>query len=498
MSSRSRSVLRPRPGALGLALVSVALGAPRMAAQDVRISGTTTLNYVELRPLQFDSVPATSVTGDGLLRRAPDGSTVQCVDPSPYCYFYGNASAASSAPALQDLRVSAWGFGRGMRFYADLRGRAVVGGSTTLWPQANDHFDALEAYLEMDRPGYRIRAGRQWDVSGLAFNNYDGASLLLRPSRALSIEAYGGWSLETGLNESVTNGALAAVEPFAPDSRGVLLGLRAQARPVPALSLAAVFERTIAANRSGLYSERAATNGMWRGARMSFDWAAQLDLSTNDVNELRGQVLYTPSSRVSMRAFARRHQPYFDLWTIWGAFGAVGFAEGGAGASWRSSDGAVTLDGSASRRHYLDTGAEVGFAPFHTNGWTVTTASNLRLSPQWGLDAQYAADLGFGAAKSQGALRLRRSLPNGNAIGISGTAFQTADELRVRSGTVMGIGLDGAVQVNARGRLTATVFDYRHAGRVPENGPNWSQLRASLTYTWTLGAEPGVPAPGGM
>jgi hypothetical protein len=237
---------------------------------------------------------------------------------------------------------------------------------------------------------------------------------------------------------------------------------------------------------------------MLRGDRLSFDWLAQFDFSTADLNELRGQLLFTASPRVAVRAFARRHKPYFDLWTIWGAFGAVGFAEGGAGASWRTSDGALTLDGSVSRRHYLDTGAEVGFAPFHADGWTLNSSSAMRLSPQWGVDAQYGADFGFGAAKSRGALRLRRSLADGNSIGLTGTAFQTADELRIRSGTVIGFGLDGVLQLNERGRLSAAVFDYRHAGRVPENGPNWSQLRASLTYTWTVGAEPGLPAPGGM
>ncbi len=493
-----RASLRAR-GTLVAALLSTLLvSARRVDAQHVRISGTTTMNYVELRPLRIDSVLSSTTTGDALLRRAPDGRTVECVDPAPYCYVYGSGTTASSAPALQDLRVSAWGFGRGVRFYADVRGRAVVAGSNSLWPQANDHFDALEAYLELERPRYRVRAGRQWDVSGLTFNNFDGASVLLRPTRALSVEAYGGWTLENGLNEPVTSGALAAVEPFAPESRGVLLGLRAQARPVPALSLSGVYERTIAANRNGLYSERAATNGMLRGDRMSFDWAAQLDLATADLNELRGQFHYTLNPRVTVRAFARRHRPYFDLWTIWGAFGAVGYVDGGAGASWRRGDGAVTFDGQVSRRHYLDTDVAVDFAPLHSSGWSLNGSGAVRLAPQWAVDAQYGLDLGFGTARSRAGLQLRRSLADGNSVALSGTAFQTADELRVRSGTVVGIGLDGALRLNSRSRLNASVFDYRHVGRVPENGPNWSQLRATITCTWALGAEPGLPAPGGM
>ena len=481
------------------ALLLLACAAVRPArAQDVRVTGTTTVNFVQLRSLEVDSVLAASTTGDGVVRLAPDGSAVQCVAPSAYCYFYGNGSVIASAPALQDLQVSAWGLGRGIRFYADFRGRAVVGGSNTLWPQADDHFDALEAYLEFARPKVVVRAGRQWDVSGLAFNNYDGASVQVRPWTALSLEAYGGLTLQTGLDEPVTSGALAAVEPYAPNSRGVLFGLRAQARPAPPVWLSAVYERSAPENRSGLYSERLATDGMFRAGRLSMDWAAQVDLASAELNELRGQLLYSPNQRVTVRAFARRHRPYFDLWTIWGAFGAVGFVEGGAGASWRSADGALSVDGQASRRHYLNTDAEVGFAPLRANGWSMNGSGSMRLSPVWALNAQYGLDLGFGAAKSQGGLTLRRGLANGNSISLSGTAFQTADELRVSSGTVVGVGLSGVWRLGDRSTIDGSVFDYQHAGRVPDSGPDWSQLRATLTYRWTVGAEPGLPAPGGM
>ncbi len=484
---------------LSFALLLVAWAAVRPArAQDVRVTGTTTVNFVQLRSLQMDSVLAANTTGDGVVRLAPDGRSVQCVAPSAWCYFYGNGSPVASAPALQDLQVSAWGLGRGIRFYADFRGRAVVGGSNTLWPQADDHFDALEVYLEFARPKVVVRAGRQWDVGGLSFNNYDGASVLVRPWTAFSVEAYGGWTLQTGLNEPVTSGALAAVEPYAPDSRGLLFGVRAQARPAPPVLLSAVYERSTPESRSGLYSERMATDGMFRAGRLSMDWAAQVDLASAQLNELRGQLLYTPNQRMTVRAFARRHRPYFDLWTIWGAFGAVGFVEGGAGASWRSADGALSVDGQASRRHYLNTGAEVDFAPLRANGWSLSGSGSMRLAPQWTVDAQYGLDLGFGAAKSQAGMQLRRALANGNSIALSGAAFQTADELRVSSGTVMGLGLSGVWRLSERSTVTGMVFDYQHAGRVPDSGPNWSQLRATLTCRWTVGAEPGLPAPGGM
>jgi hypothetical protein len=469
-------------------------GAGPLAAQDVRISGTTTMNFVQLRPVKLDSVLASTTIGDGTTRLDQLGRTVDCVAAGLYCYVYSSGATSSSTPALQDLRLSAWGFGQGLSVYADVRGRGVIGGNTALWPQANDHFDALEAYVQLDRPHFQLRAGRQWDVSGLAFNNYDGASVLWRPRPTFSLEGYGGWTLATGLNEPVTSGALAAVEPFAPTARGLLMGVRAQAAPAPPLLLSAVYERTLATDRSGLYSNRFATNGVFRRGPMSLDWAAQVDLASQALNELRGQLVYAASSGVSVRAFARRHQPYFDLWTIWGAFGAVGFVEGGAGASWRRADGTLTFDGQATRRHYLQTNAEIDFAPLHSNGWSLSASGNMQLDPRWAVNGQYALDLGFGTAESQGALELRRSLGTGSSLALSGTAFQMADELRVNSGTVVGLGFDGALRLGPRSSLNGSVFDYRHVGRVAESGPDWNQVRATLTYSWTVGAEPGVTA----
>jgi hypothetical protein len=496
----ARPAGRARRAGCLLLVAALALGGARsMAAQDVRISGTSTMNYVQLRPVVLDSVLASSTTGAGTTRLDARGRTVQCLNPTAtYCYVYASGATQSSAPALQDLRVSAWGFGQGVRVYADLRGRAVVGGNTSLWPQANDHFDALEAYVELARPKFQVRAGRQWDVSGLAFNNYDGASVLLRPRSNFNVEAYGGWTLLTGLDEPVTSGALAAVEPYAPTSRGLLIGVRAQATPVPPVSLSAVYERTIASSRTGVYSDRVATDGVFRTGRLSLDWAAKIDLASQALNELRSELLFTPAPNVTVRAFARRHQPYFDLWTIWGAFGAVGFVEGGAGASWRRTDGAINLDGQVTRRHYLNTDAELDFAPLRANGWALSTSGAVRLASRWALNGQYALNLGFGTAESQGALELRRTLPAGSSLSLSGTAFQTADELRVNSGTVVGLGLSGVLRFTDRSALNGSVFDYRHMGAVPESGPNWNQLRATLSYSWTVGREPGLPAPGGM
>ena len=89
-------------------VLAASLSAPRLLAQNVRVSGNTVVQYVEMRPLVTDSA--------------------SCVGTSAVCRLTSSDSPVYTAPAIQDLTLSVWGIGRGVRAYAQLRGRAVVGG----------------------------------------------------------------------------------------------------------------------------------------------------------------------------------------------------------------------------------------------------------------------------------------------------------------------------------------------------------------------------------
>ena len=110
-----------------------------LSAQGVRINGVSTARYIEVRPYNLESDTPSVSKPLGLV------------------------------PLTQDLHVNAWGFGQGIRLYAHVRARASVGDAQGLWPQADDEFDALSAYLEIDRSLGRARVGRQWTSSHLGF-----------------------------------------------------------------------------------------------------------------------------------------------------------------------------------------------------------------------------------------------------------------------------------------------------------------------------------------
>jgi hypothetical protein len=393
--------------------------------------------------------------------------------------------------------VSGWGFGRGVRVYAHLRARTDLGGADEIWPRADDAFDALAAYVELERERFRVRVGRDWKTSGLGYYDYDGASVLLRPAPGLTLEAYGGWSLMRGAEAPLTDDALAAIEPLAPDDRAVLLGAQLRVRPVAGLALAGLYQREIRSDRLGLYSERAALDAVYARGHLSLKGTLEADLVARQVNEARADLGWTPGRSWTLGAFARHHRPFFELWTIWGAFSPVAFDEVGARAHWRRPGSPLRLQAEASRRTYGDTGAGLSFAALRTDGWKLAAGADLEVLPETTLHGSYYGEVGSGAAISEGHLGVRRTLAEGSWVGLSLTAFQRAYEFRVEEGTVFGAGVDAAHRLDARTRIAGALTAYRH--RVPSDAPgvDWSQLRGSLRFEWTVGPEPGLSTSAG-
>ena len=82
-------------------------------------------------------------------------------------------------------------------------------------------------------------------------------------------------------------------------------------------------------DRAGLHSERAALDAVVRRGWATVEGSVEVDLAVRTVNEalLRGWV--TPWPALGVGVYGRRYRPFFELWTIWGAFNPVGFDEYG-------------------------------------------------------------------------------------------------------------------------------------------------------------------------
>ena len=487
------------------AAAAALLIAPVARGQGARVSGTTTLQLIDLRAMVEDSVDASTVTPiEGTtLATSPDGRLVRCVTGLPWCRFRRAGSVESTVPLLQDLQVAAWGFGTGISAQAQLRARLAFGPVRDLYPRARDRFDALTAFVELDRRALRARVGRQWvPAAGFGLTNYDGASIQWRPRREAALDVYGGWSLAPGLNEPRTSAEIADVELLAPDDRGWVVGAALRARPLRPFVASMRWQRDIRTDRRELYAERVAADATWRVGRVGVDGTWVRDLGTGTTSEARLRTRFPEWRGAALSLEARRYRPFFELWTIWGAFSPAGFTEGRGLLAWRGQGdllGRFGVDLVAGRRRYDATDAGVASAQLRDDGWRAGGDATVRLTSEWTATAGYRREIGFGASRTDQDASVRWEPDGPVSAGAHVAAFQTLMETRLGFGEVKGAGVDAAWRVTPEVRFVGEWTTYRN--RTTGAGPTdrWTQRRGVVRLEWTAGNDPGAGAlpPGG-
>lgn len=469
-------------------------------AQGVVVTGASYAQLIDLRPLLVDSVPiAATDSAWGAFRQTANGTLVLCSSGDGWCRFQRSGARASLVAMMQDLDVTAWGFGTGMSVHAELRARTAAGDARELWPQANSALDVLAAYVDVDRDRFRARLGRQWLTSGLGLFNYDGAELVVRPWRAagLSARVYGGGTLVEGLNRPLDAAALSPVEDLPPTDRAYLIGGGLELRPSARWAVSGQYQREIRYDRAALYSERFAADGELRFARATLGAQLTHDLATGDFNDLAAQLRVALRAGMDARLEARHYTPYFDLWTIWGAFAPVGYDEARGSLSWTAATGRLSVMGDGARRRYEATNTGVASLPLRTDGWRIGGAGALQAARSWQLQGSYHLDVGFGASQSDGDLALGWTPAERLNVRAHGSMFESIYEFRVGTGRVIGVGGEASYRLTSDLRLAADMVVYRHTGESRPQFANWNQRRASVRLAWTLGSEAGRGAGAG-
>lgn len=471
------------------ALLNLILGGESAAQRGgMMINGASSAQYIELRPLVLDSVPYSATDSAwGRYRRAADGTLARCDASQRYCSFLRSTSRSALVAMTQDLDITAWGFGRGVSVHAQLRGRDAAGDARQLWPQATQSFDALAAYVELDRTLGRARLGRQWITSSLGVFNFDGAAVLLRPIPWLHAEVYGGGTLVEGLNRPLGSEALSPVEDLPPTEGAYLIGTTVRLRPNAWGALRAQYQREIRHDGAGLYSERIAADGELRAGRGTLAGQLSRDLATGTFNDLSLSYRAALSNATTARIEARRYTPYFDLWTIWGAFAPIGYGELRANVDWASPDARLAFGASGGRRSYDDTQTGVASLPLRTNGWRVGGTAALRATRTWSAHASYNIDVGVGASSSDGDVTVRWSPSDRLLLGLHGLAFQNIYEFQVGSGRVVGGGGEAMLRLTPDIRVVADALLYHNTGADQPQVVNWNQRRATVRLEWSLG-----------
>lgn len=465
-------------------------------AQEFRGSASTTVRYIELRPLAVDTVDRSRVTEttDGNLEF--EGRPVTC-DAGGVCTFRHSPSTESAVTAYTDLRLTTWAFGvEGLSAEAHLRAREELG-EDFVWPRGEDPLDLVTGYLQYNRDELRLRLGRQRSRSGLGFDSYDGLSVLYEPERWIRAEVFGGRSLARGLHEP-RHEALRGVEDFLLDRNAWLLGGSVDLTPTPGTDLTARYQREIWSNRAALVSERASLDLRTDLLRpLTIEGAVDYDFALGRFGKSHLTLsLPLAERRVRLEATARRYLPYFELWTIWGLFDPAAYHEGRLRVAWSPSSD-FTAWGEGGYRSYEDTNTSPLLGPLEDDAIRAAVGGRWSASPSVRLEGTYRLERGAGAFLSSGEASVDWQATGRLRLSVQGMAAQQIEEFRLGEGMVAGGGVSGSYEPGGRVGFSGGVNLYR---RFFDNRPgavDWNQLRAWSSLRVTLGGDPGRRREGG-
>jgi hypothetical protein len=486
--------MKPRSAparALAIMLIGLVASSGAAHAQSMRGTATSTVRYIEMRPIVQQQVAEDQVTQLPNGRFEFQGIPVSCVGGIG-CFYYRSLDVEHAIVGTQDVGLTAWGWGvQGLSFTTMLRARADLGGELT-WPRSDDNFDAILAYAELNRGDVRGRLGRQRTASRLGLMGFDGASVVHDGFAGLELEAYGGRSLMRGLNEP-RGEALRGIQEFAVDTLLTwMLGAAARYEPAAGTAVGMRYQRELWQNRAGLVSERASAEFSTSQFRpLMFDANVDYDFAFGRIGKAHVTARAPAWLGLTLEGSARRYVPYFELNTIWGFFSPVGYHEAEARATWRRGP-ALSAWASAAWRRYEEAEATVILTPLERDGTRFTVGANWRLTPGFAFDGAYRMERGFGAFISSGDVSASWDVTPWFGVSLDGTAFQQIEQFRVGEGIVYGGGASADLRITRTMALTggATVFRQNY-----ENRPglaDWNQVRAFTVLRAGFGRDPGA------
>jgi hypothetical protein len=450
----------------------------------------TYVSYLELRDMVLDSLDASTVPGDGVQRTLANGTAVTCGEE--HCQYYRSGPELGVAPFLVDLELNLWSGIPGLRAYTHVRARDHLGDFRVIWPKMNEPFETLAAYVEYGRSFYRIRGGRQWQTTALGLYNFDGGSVQMRLPARVTLDVYGGQSLVRGLNESHYTNLISDVESLFPREDAWLGGLHLRARPSPSVSGSFTYQREEATQSGNVYSERVAASTRVLLGAFTLDGELKYDLSAKQTNLAKASVSFPMGSGFKGSAEVRHYTPFFELWTIWGAFSPVGFEEFKTRLDWMASTGLLSLYGYGSYRSYDETFASSPESlPITDESWRLGLGGRYSIVTDVVLAAEYRYDDGYGSSRNGGDLSLQKFFGRNSYVALRGTAFQTFSEFRVGSGGVIGGGIQGAFPLGSA-RVQGGAMYYRHDQIDRRSLLDLNQTRFNLSVEVPVGRDPGL------
>jgi len=470
--------------ALALALLP---GAASAQGYRVRLDART--QVAGYRGVVLDSIAVGQVVtgpGGGLL--TPDGYAVRCTGANPFCQYFRPGPVRRGGPLSASADLAFWGFGvAGLSVRGLARTSANVG-DTGAWP-GTEPVELLEGYVEYARGAVTVQGGRAQALSRLGAVGFDGGRLTLRaPVAGLEATAFGGYSLARASALPLTSPALNPLDDYQPRERFLLAGggVAAASRWGNAR---AVYQRQVDPATDYFASERAGVDLTLRPpvAGLSLTAGADFDLARMVWGSAEA-VLAFAYGPAAVSAGARRYQPHFDLWTIWGAFSPVAYhaVHGAARAVLRTG---LEVSGRGEWFAFEPAMAETPLTDVEMEGWR--WSAGVRFEPRDDLAFDAGARVEYGPGASSRGFDLAAAYRPSDRLSLSlqGAALERPLEFRYDQSSVWMVG----AQVDWRARPDLGVAfgfsRYTETRDRPDAAAfDWNQVRFHARVTWAFGS----------
>jgi hypothetical protein len=485
-----RSTARKLAGTLAAVLLAGA--ASPLAAQDGRGSLRSITRYVELRPLRQDTVPRDQVTAlpDGAFRF--EGLAASC--DAVRCVVLRAGPVQYGVLATLDASYTAWGYGvQGLSATVLARGRTQLGGQFHA-PQSDEPFEAILGYAELARGAYRLRAGRQRELSGLGFSGFDGVDVLYEPSRRWRAQLYGGRGLARGVQQSYTRAFRGVDEAdFVRGRNAVLLGGEVGMETADGSTAALHWQAKLWSDRAGYLSDRAQLVARTPAlSPIELSGAAEYDIGLGRLGSAHAAARYpVPGLPLMLEATARRHLPFFEYWTIWGMFSPVAWHEAEMRAAWQPR-AHLGVWGSGAVRRYDDHDTQTFRRPLEARSLRAALGGGWRARPDLGFDAGVRMEGPVGAFTFSGDAALDWRAGERVDVRLQGVVLEQVEEFRLGAGVLAGGLIAADVRLRNDLRAGAGFELYRQAQPGRPGGVDWTQRRAWLSVAFDIGQDPGL------
>ena len=474
-----------------ICVLAVALTATPVAAQSYRVRLDARAQSVSFRGLAADSILATEAVAspNGGLQTA-DGYAVRCT-AGTYCFYFRAGPDLRAIPITTSASVTLWNLGvQGLSFRGTGRVMADAGDDEA-WPGTRPSAQLIEGFLEYERSFWTARAGRQVVTSRLEPIGFDGAWARARVNDAsLEFAAYGGWGLGQASALTATSPALNPLDEWRPRDRQIVAGLEGSwfSRFMDAR---AEYRREMDPEDGNFVSERAALSLGASVAGVRAFGGVDYNMAEGHVGTMDATLAYT-LSRLVLTAGAKHYQPYFSLWTLWGAFSPVPYNAINGSVEFRALEW-LSLYTRGERFQYEDAEASTGLVPqLEDRGWRASGGGTATLNARWMVDANYHLEFGPGAAARFADAAVRYTPSEQLAFDAFAGSLARPLELRTWYAQSRWFGARAEWTRNSQSRLWAdgsVIDDHRHRPDASAWSVSRVQLRAGVSASFGSGAD---------